>query len=148
MFTPLVFSKSSAGGREWGGKATGRDLVSDEGMLKTRRVHSVASRVAIESGGGSVLCPIPSFLLFRSDLYRFACPCACMRVYCVSVCFFLCTYLCVWVRLLVSTYRRLLATLLRRTHRLTGTRRTCPHQRVLPDSTGCPGKNLSDSKNP
>lgn len=116
MFTSFVLRKSSAGegrGREGeGGKETARKLVPDEGMLKTRRVvHSAASREAAENGGGSVLCPIPSLLLFRSDPHRLACPCT--RALCVL---YVRVRLHVCVRAFVGgpTYRRLLATLFHR----------------------------------
>lgn len=138
MFTSFVFqNRPREKAEEEKGKEEEkvRELDSDEGMLKTGRV--VHSREATENGGASVLYPIPSLLLFRSNPHRLACPCVRMRVYCVSV--------CACVRLLVRpTYRRLFATLLRRAHRLAGTRRTCPHRRVVPDSTGCPDKNLPD----
>ncbi|KAH0950880.1 hypothetical protein HN011_012043 [Eciton burchellii] len=62
-------------GTEW-------QLVPDEGMLMLRKagVHSVASREAAASGGGSVLCPVPSFLLCRGDPHRSQRAQACTRV--------------------------------------------------------------------
>lgn len=103
-------------------------------------MHSAASREATKSGGGSVLRPIPSLLLFRSDPHRGSRSSVCVCIVCLCAC--VCVRACVSL-LVRPTYRRLLATLLRRAHRLAGTRRTCPH-RVVSDSTGCPGKNLPD----
>lgn len=124
-----------------------RELEPGEGMLKTGRVaHSAASREATESGGGS-----PYYVPFPRSYYSGATHTVSLAHVCiVCLCVPLCVCVCVCcVRLLMRpTYRRLLATLLRRAHRLAGTRRTCPHRRVVSDSTGCPGKNLPDPENP
>lgn len=143
MFTSLVLPKSSAGegrGREGeGGKETARKLVPDEGMLKTGRVvafrsfqggHQERRWLRIMPRSLALIIPERS----TPSLSLAVCAYACV----------LCARVCVRVRLSVRpTYRRLLATLLRRAHRLAGMRRTCPHH-VVSDSTGCPGKNLPD----
>lgn len=79
MFTSFVFPKSSAAeGRGREGKGRG-ELELDEGMLKTGRVHSAASREATENGA-SVLYPIPLLLLFRSDTVSLAHMPVCMCI--------------------------------------------------------------------
>lgn len=105
MFTSLPFPESSARREGKGGREEGQ---SRDAKDAGRVVHSVASREATGNRGGFVLCSVPSLLLCQSDPYCFVC---------------VCVFLCVLVR---PTYCRLLVTLLRRAHRLAGTRRARP----------------------
>ena len=86
------------------------------------------------SGGGSVLCSHSLALIIpeRSTPSRLSMCVMRMRVHCA---FRMCVH-----SLVRSTYRRLLATLIRRAHRLAGTPRICPRRTVYSALQGVPVK--------